>query len=98
MDDREPHFIIQHELRVCRLHPQLLSFRILSKRQPHSNREKWYMSVAEMMEETAHESPVYFLQAKHAVALARNLLNAVGDSEKACASSADGGPLLPGRG
>ena len=54
MGDNEPHFVIRTELSVSEIRPELIEFRIFSKRQLRSNPEKWYMSVEEMLAETEH--------------------------------------------
>ena len=86
--DAEPHFITRYGLHVskdCR--PELIAFRIWSKRQLCSNPEKWYMSVEEMLEENERLSPLFYLQAHHAESLAQMLLDAAQDSRNACDAS-----------
>ena len=88
MQGEEPHFVTRYGLHVpkdCR--PELIAFRIWSKRQLRSNPEKWYLSIEEMLEENEHSSPLFFLQASHAESLAQMLLDAARDSRNACDSS-----------
>ena len=88
-DNQESHFMIGTDLRIHETRRELIAFQIRSKRQPYSDPEKWYMSVAEMMEPVAQISPVFYLRADDAEDLARNLLKIAEDSRRACDSSDD---------
>lgn len=88
MQHEEPHFVTRYGLHVsadCR--PELISFRIWSKRQLRSNPEKWYLSVEEMLEEDEHLSPLFYLQPRHAETLARELLEVARKSREASDSA-----------
>ena len=77
-----PHFITATLLDLHGKRPELIAFQIRSKRQLHSNPEKWYMSIEEMFELKEHPSPIYYLRADDAEKLARNLLEAAVESRQ----------------
>ncbi len=78
------HFITQWGLDFRRAdRPELISFRLWSKRQPRSNPQKWWLSVEEMLEKKQHESPHYLLQNHHAESLAQSLLKVAAESRQA---------------
>ena len=82
-DAPEPHFVVQTDIRTVETRPELISFRIASKRQLGSNPQKPNIPVEYFLEPREAWSPVYVLKAMDAIALARNLLSAALDSRLA---------------
>ena len=83
----EPRFVVETELNFSESRPELILFRIASKRQIGSNPDKFYMSVEEFLESEAAWSPLFVLKADAAVDLAKNLLNVAHDSQIASETS-----------
>ena len=88
MSDTEPQFLIRAELSIpLPSRPELIAFRIYSKRQRDPNPQRWYTSVEEELEPQEISSPLYLLHPNAAEDLARNLLAITEDSRKASDSS-----------